>query len=123
MMTAAGGIVKKYFPLICGLCLLSGCGGGLSAFQQSSLPLMITTASLPNGISQLTYSQTIQASGGVAPFIWTVNAGMLPHNLVLSSTATNTVTISGTPDTLAQGVAFTIKVTDSTNHGKIDVPS
>ncbi|HTT24728.1 MAG TPA: choice-of-anchor D domain-containing protein [Candidatus Sulfotelmatobacter sp.] len=30
-------------------------------------------------------------------------------------TPTNTVTISGTPDSVAQGVAFTIKITDSAN--------
>ena len=76
---------------------------------------MITTASVPNGTSEVTYSQTIQATGGVAPFTWTVSVGTLPHNLALSSSATNTVTISGTPDTAAQGVAFTIKVTDSAN--------
>jgi Putative Ig domain/Abnormal spindle-like microcephaly-assoc'd, ASPM-SPD-2-Hydin len=106
--------MKAYFSLIlCGLCLLSSCGGGSS--MQSPPPLMITTASLPNATSQLPYSQTILASGGVAPFTWTVSAGTLPHNLGLGSSATNTVTISGTPDTAAQGVAFTIKVTDSAN--------
>jgi WD40 repeat protein len=32
MMTAAGGMVKKYFSLIlCGLCALTGCGGGGAA--------------------------------------------------------------------------------------------
>jgi putative Ig domain-containing protein len=54
-----------------------------------------------------------QASGGVAPFTWTVSAGALPHNVVLSNSTTNTVTISGTPDTAAQGVGFSVKVTDS----------
>ncbi len=105
--------MKKYFSLIlCGWCVLTGCGGGSSA---SFPPLTINTASLPNGTSDLTYSHMIQASGGVAPFSWTVSAGTLPHNLALSSTATNTVTISGTPDTAAPGVPFTIKVTDSAN--------
>ncbi len=108
--------MKKYFSLIlCGLCLLSGCGGGSSAPPLTVTPLVITTASLPNGTEELAYHQTIQASGGVAPFTWTVSAGTLPHNLALSSSVTNTVTISGTPDTAAQGVAFTIKVTDSAN--------
>jgi len=68
-----------------GLTLLSGCGGGsLASFP----PLTISTASLPNGTFDLTYSRMIQASGGVAPFTWTVSAGTLPHNLALSSTAT-----------------------------------
>jgi len=93
--------------------LLSGCGGGSP--QQSVARLTIATAALPNGTSDTPYSQTIQASGGVAPFIWTVSAGALPHNVVLSNSTTNTVTISGTPDTAAQGVGFSVKVTDSAN--------
>jgi hypothetical protein len=91
--------------------LLSGCGGGSP--QQPVAGLTITTASLPNGTSDTPYSQTIQASGGVAPFAWTVSAGALPHNVALSNSTTNTVTISGTPDTAAQGVGFSVKVTDS----------
>jgi hypothetical protein len=94
--------------------VLSKCGGG--SFQQSTPPLTITTASLPNGTSETPYSQKIQASGGVAPFTWSVSTGTLPHNLALSTSATNTATISGTPDTAAQAVGFTIKVTDSANH-------
>jgi hypothetical protein len=91
--------------------LLSRCGGGSSL---SVPPLTITPASLPNGTLGTVYSQTIQAGGGVAPFSWAVS-GVLPHNLQLVPGAGNTATISGTPDTAAQGVAFTIKVTDSAN--------
>ena len=54
---------------------LSQCGGGP---QQSAPSLAITTASLPNGTSEVAYSQTIQASGGVGPFAWAVGAGALP---------------------------------------------
>ena len=43
---------------------LSQCGGGP---QQSAPSLAITTASLPNGTSEVAYSQTIQASGVVYP--------------------------------------------------------
>jgi trimeric autotransporter adhesin len=103
--------VKKYFVLLLGgLYLLSGCGGG-----RSSPPLTISTASLPNGTLEIPYSQTIQASSGVAPFTWTVSAGTLPQNLTLSGSETNTVTISGTPETAIQAAAFTIEVSDSAN--------
>ena len=98
--------------LICGAVGLIACGGGP---QQTPTPLAITTASLPNGTSDLPYSQAIDATGGVGPFTWAVTSGALPHNLSLSASATNTVMVSGTPDTAAQGVAFTIKVTDSAN--------
>src|SRR2546428_7473214 len=50
---------------------LSQCGGGP---QQSAPSLAITTASLPNGTSEVAYSQTIQASGGVGPFPWAAGA-------------------------------------------------
>lgn len=99
-------------PVLLGSCILiSGCGGGSS--QPPSLT--ISTASLPNGTLEIPYSQTIQASGGVAPFTWRVSAGALPQNLTLSSSETNTVTISGTPETAIQAAAFTIGVSDSAN--------
>lgn len=90
-----------------------GCGGGSSGSQQQ--PLTITTASLPNGTVGTPYMQTIQATGGVGPFAWTVSVGALPHNLNLNSSATNLASISGTPDVQQASVTFSIKVTDSTN--------
>jgi hypothetical protein len=87
-----------------------GCGGGPT--QPPPTMPVITTASLPNGTLETPYNQTIQASGGVAPFTWT-SAGTLPHNVALKPSVTNTVTLSGTPDTAVQSLAFTIKVTDS----------
>jgi len=94
-----------------GIALFSFCGG--SGGSRRPAPLVITTASLPNGSSLAPYNQTIQASGGVGPYTWTVDAGQLPHNLALSASSSSSVSISGTPDTAAQDVAFTIKVTDS----------
>jgi len=79
-------------------------------------PLAISTATLANGVLGTSYNETIQATGGVAPFVWTASSGALPHNLSLSASTTSTVTVSGIPDTVAQGVAFTIQVTDSAGH-------
>jgi len=91
-----------------------GCGGG--GTQTPPPPMLkITTGSLPNGITGNAYDQTIQAVGGVGPFQWTVSAGTLPHNLSLGSSTANSVAISGTPDAGAQGVTFTLRVTDSSN--------
>lgn len=89
---------------------LSRCGGA----NQTVLPLTILPASLPNGTLATLYRQTIQVGGGVAPFNWSL-IGELPHNLQLVPDSGNSATISGTPDTAAQGVAFSIKVTDSAN--------
>lgn len=99
------------------IAVLGGCGGGSSSVVQQPPPptLSISTSALPDGIWQTLYDQQVQASGGVAPYTWTVTAGALPHGVSLVPSSTNTVTISGTPDTLAQGVAFTVKVTDSSS--------
>jgi hypothetical protein len=78
--------------------------------------MAILTGALSNGVIGISFNQTIEATGGVAPFAWTVSSGALPHNLSLIPTTTQTVTISGTPDTASQGVAFTIQVSDSAHH-------
>jgi len=73
----------------------------------------ITTASLPNGAVNTAYSQTIQATGGLAPFAWSVSAGTLPAGLNLGSSTTTSVTVSGTPTTTQSNVEFAIQVMDS----------
>ena len=55
-------------------------------------PLMITTASLPNGVFGQNYSQTITATGGFTPY--TFSAKGLPSPLQISATSG---TISGIP--------------------------
>jgi hypothetical protein len=93
--------------------VLASCGGG--ANTSTALPaLSITTASLPDGMVTFDYSQTIQASGGVAPFGWTVNSGSLPHNVTLGTGSSNTANISGIPDT-AQVATFALQVKDAKN--------
>src|SRR4051812_34723256 len=92
---------------------LSQCGGGP---EQARQPLAITTASLPNGTAWVVYSQTIRTTGGVGPFTWSVKSGALPHNLALSSSTSSVETVSGTPDSAVQTLAFTIQVTDSAGH-------
>jgi hypothetical protein len=73
---------------------------------------VISTMSLPSGNQGSPYSATVNATGGVAPYTWSISSGALPTGLSLGSSTTNSVTISGTPTT--QGpFNFTIKVTDS----------
>ena len=69
--------------------------------------LAITTSTLPGGQVGVTYSQTLQASGGTAPYTWSISAGSLPQGLILSAGQ-----ISGTP-TAAGNASFTVKVTDT----------
>jgi large repetitive protein len=73
-------------------------------------PLTVTTTSLPNGTIGAAYSQTLQASGGVPPYSWSLTGGSLPAGLTLSSTGV----ISGTPTgTVTATSNFTVTVADS----------
>lgn len=76
--------------------------------------LQITSsATLPDAIVNQAYSTTLQASGGTAPYTWSLQAGStLPAGLTLSSGGV----ISGTPTAAGPPAnTFTIVVTDSAN--------
>ena len=105
-----------YVTVLMLLIAFASCGGPT---RTSPTAPVITTASLPNGTLETPYSQPIQAGGGVAPFRWTVSAGALPSKITLNSSVTNTVTLSGTPDTAGQALAFTVQVTDSANRSAV----
>ena len=72
--------------------------------------LAITTASLSAGTMGTAYSQSLQATGGVPAYTWSVSPGTLPAGLTLSSAGV----ISGTPSGTFTGTStFTVTVTDS----------
>jgi len=68
----------------------------------------VTTGSLPNGIVTRSYLRTLDASGGVGPYSWSLIEGSLPSGLTLSSSGV----ISGTPTTVGTA-GFTVQVTDA----------
>ncbi len=74
-------------------------------------PLMITTPSpLPVGSERRLYGVTLEASGGVWPYTWTLQSGSLPAGLSLDSGGF----ISGMPESGTAGThSFRIRVTDS----------
>jgi hypothetical protein len=77
--------------------------------QASKTPISISPASLPGGQPGVAYSQTLTATGGVTPYVWSLASGSLPSGLSLDGAAG---VISGTPATI--GVwAFTVRVVDS----------
>jgi hypothetical protein len=93
--------------------------GPASDSQQLSIiivpgPLTITTTSLPNGTVNVAYSAPLQASGGTAPYTWTVASGSsLPSGLTLGGSGTNW-SLTGTP-TATGTFTFSLTVTDSTS--------
>ncbi|HEV2647165.1 MAG TPA: putative Ig domain-containing protein [Acidobacteriaceae bacterium] len=70
--------------------------------------LTINAPSLPPVVAGTAYSQTLQVSGGTAPYRWSVTSGQLAPGLTLNSAGT----ISGTPTTSGNS-SFTATVVDS----------
>ena len=71
-------------------------------------PVVVTTASLPNGVVGQAYSQGLSASGGQPPYIWNLMSGALPAGLALAANGV----ISGTP-TAGAAALFTVRALDS----------
>lgn len=69
----------------------------------------ITTTSLPDGTVWVVYSQTLKATGGVAPLKWSVTP-TLPAPLTLDPALG---VIEGTPTSVLTKTRFTFTVTDS----------
>ena len=102
MKTNCLGLVSSFF--LSGLLL--ACGGGGSTPPVN--PLSVTTTSLASGQTSTAYSATLSATGGVAPYSWTVKSGTLPAGLSLSAAGV----IAGTPTT-AGAANVTVQVSDS----------
>ena len=78
--------------------------------RANGTPLTVTTASLPNGTVGRPYADTLEASGGVIPYTWSVTPD-LPAGLTLDPA---TGVISGTPtEKSKRDHNFTVQ--DSTN--------
>jgi hypothetical protein len=72
------------------------------------VPITVNPSSLPNGTTGTPYSQTVTASGGTSPYIFTVSAGSLPNGLSLAAGGA----ITGTPS-VAGTFNFTIQAEDA----------
>ena len=78
--------------------------------------VLLTPPSLPGGKVGTGYSQTITATGGTAPYTYTVSNGTLPAGLSINASNGQ---ISGTPTTVGSST-FAVTATDSTggaSHG------
>jgi uncharacterized repeat protein (TIGR03803 family) len=72
-------------------------------------PLRIMNTALPSATLNYSYSTTLGATGGAAPYTWSLISGSLPPGLNLDPASG---LISGTP-TIADTYPFTLQVTDS----------
>jgi SAM-dependent methyltransferase len=85
-------------------------GGAFHAQVTPTASLSIVTSSpLPQGWQKSPYSQTLGATGGAPPYVWSVTSGALPRGLTFASGGA----ISGTPTSIAGLYSFTVQVKDS----------
>ncbi|HYM29035.1 MAG TPA: putative Ig domain-containing protein [Steroidobacteraceae bacterium] len=94
--------------------LIAGCSG--VSTQQSEPPppasLAVSTTSLPNGEVNTAYSATLAATGGTAPYSWTLAAGTLPSGITLDNASG---ALGGKPDAAVSGMPLTFQVSDASN--------
>jgi hypothetical protein len=83
--------------------------GDSGSSDPADSPLQITTSSLAAATERTAYAAVLTASGGLAPYEWTVVDGSLPAGLVLDPA---TGQLSGTP-AAAGDYAFAVRVTDT----------
>ena len=81
---------------------------GIGTITNDDVPVTVNPGTVPNGTVAVAYSQTLTASGGVAPYNFTVTAGALPAGLTLSPGGL----LSGTP-TAGGTFNFTVTATDT----------
>jgi hypothetical protein len=80
----------------------------ISAASKTVGPLSITTTSLASATAGTGYSATLGATGGTAPYTWSIASGSLPAGVTLSTSGV----ISGTP-TASGSFVITADVKDS----------
>ncbi len=73
-------------------------------------PLVVVTTSLPGGTAGTAYSATLQATGGMTPYTWSLASGTLPSGVTLQGSGL----LSGTTSQTGQ-FNFTVEVSDSSS--------
>ncbi|MEP6908746.1 MAG: putative Ig domain-containing protein, partial [Pseudoxanthomonas sp.] len=81
------------------------------ALNVSAPTLAINPATLPDTTAGLVYNESLSASGGVAPYAFTVSSGIVPTGLTLNTNGS----LSGT-STASGSFNFTVTATDA--HGQ-----
>jgi hypothetical protein len=93
--------------------LVSGCAAATSSGSHTGTQptaLSITSGSIPSAQVQTAYTATLTATGGTAPYTWSLASGALPAGLSLSGSGG----ISGRASQ-AGSSSFTVQVVDSSS--------
>ena len=91
--------------------VMGGCAWSTAAQASPHVidTLAITTASLPNGTVGISYGASLSASGGTAPYTWSILTGAVPLGIVLNSSGT----VAGIP-AVAGVQEIELRATDAT---------
>jgi putative Ig domain-containing protein len=82
------------------------------AVAAQSIPLAVQTSALPDATVGTAYAETLAASGGQAPYQWSVTAGALPQGFQLDA---STGAVGGTTNATGS-FNFTITAKDAASH-------
>jgi Tol biopolymer transport system component len=104
--------VMSIIALGFGLLSCSSSGGGGGGGSSSTFAVSTTAANF--GVVGNAYTSTLAATGGTAPFTWTLFGGVLPTGLSAFSLDPGTGVVSGTLGAPAGNFNATFTVTDST---------
>jgi len=74
--------------------------------------ITVSPSLLPTATVGVAYNQTVTASGGTAPYAFTIITGALPAGLSLSVYSSTAAMITGTP-TISGAASFTVQAQDS----------
>src|SRR5207244_2841622 len=90
--------------------IASAAGASAVSFslRNASPRIILGPGALPNGVGNQFYSQPLTATGGAAPYRFTVTAGSLPDGCFLSTGGV----LTGTPR-VAKVFTFTVQATDA----------
>lgn len=110
--TRSGEISAILWVFLCICLVVSGCAlTGSGSDLRSSSALSIATSSLAAPQQQAAYQAVLTASGGTAPYLWSIRTGYLPTGLTLTNA---TGEISGSASKSGT-FNFTVQVEDSSS--------
>ncbi len=96
----------RIFATVVAAVALAGAGADAA---HAATPLVLLPVALFPATSSVFYSATVSATGGTAPYTYSVVAGTLPKGLTLSPDGR----LSGVPDDLPGRFAFTVQARDA----------